>query len=81
MLSDLKSSPVYVGIKQSVRALEHDRVSKAFIASDADEKLTQPVKNLCDERGVTVEYIGSMHELGKACGIDIGAAVAVVLKG
>lgn len=80
MLSELKESPIYVGLKQSRRALNENRVAKAFIALDADAHITRAFVKDCKAAGIEVENVNSMAELGKAAGIDIGAAVVVILK-
>jgi large subunit ribosomal protein L7A len=35
---------------------------------------------LCAQRGVPVQDVRSMKELGTACGIEVGAATAAILK-
>ncbi|HHV64524.1 MAG TPA: 50S ribosomal protein L7Ae-like protein [Peptococcaceae bacterium] len=69
-----------VGIKQTGRALESGRVSKVYIAKDADSRVLQPILEMCKVKGVTVQEVASMAELGKACGIKVGAAAAAILK-
>ena len=69
-----------VGYKQSYKAVNGGKAKKAFIAIDAEEKLKQPFSACCTEKGVPYEMIPSMAELGKACGIEVGAAIAVLLK-
>ncbi len=36
--------------------------------------------NLCKKMGVKVTYVESMNMLGKACGIEVGAAMAAVVN-
>ena len=80
MLTELKDARRAVGLKQSRKAIRGDSVKTAFIACDADEKITAPFAKLCRNSGVPIEKVPTMLELGKACGINVGAAVAVVLK-
>jgi len=35
---------------------------------------------MCQSRNIAVTYVDSMKELGKACGIEVGAATAAILK-
>lgn len=80
-LADVKNgSPVVVGVKQSQKAIARDQAAGVLIAQDADEHVTGPVKDLCGAKGITVETVPTMQELGKACGIHVGASVAAVLK-
>ena len=49
-----------------------------FVAKDADPRITARIVNLCKKMGVKVTYIDTMKQLGKACGIEVGAAMAAV---
>ena len=44
-------------------------------------RITQPLVQEAVRRQVPVEQVPSMRELGAACGIAVGAAVAVLLNG
>lgn len=79
MISEAEKSFLQVGFKQTVRALNESSVKKAFLASDCDRKITEPVETLCGEQQVQLFYIPTMKELGKMCGIEVGASCAVVL--
>lgn len=71
---------VVVGLKQTSRALEKDAVSSVYMAKDADTKLLEPVMEMCKERDVQILEVPNMIELGKLCGIKVGAAIAAILK-
>jgi len=79
MLDELKTANKVIGIKQATKAVESGKAKKAFIAKDADSKVVDPFKQLCDNKSVIIEYAETKKELGKACGIDVGAAVAVII--
>ncbi|MFA7635198.1 MAG: ribosomal L7Ae/L30e/S12e/Gadd45 family protein [Bacillota bacterium] len=68
-----------IGTKQTVRALERGCVSAVYVASDAEEHVIRDVKALCGKNGVPIVMIDTMEELGKVCGIDVGAASAAIL--
>lgn len=76
MLTELSNKAKVVGAKQVKRALEAGRVLTVFLASDADPRVTEPIAAQCAEKGVRAERVSSMRELGKVCGISVGAAVA-----
>ena len=80
MLSQLKTGHIMVGAKQSAKAVKENEVRMAFAAENADPMITGPFIDLCAERGVMVERVPTMEELGAACGIEVGAAIAVLLK-
>ncbi|MCX7748670.1 MAG: ribosomal L7Ae/L30e/S12e/Gadd45 family protein [Clostridia bacterium] len=80
MLDSLKSGSKAVGVKQSVKAIEGGRVKTVYIAKDADEKVVSNIKELCKMKSIEVIYVDNMKMLGKACGIDVGAAVACLVK-
>ena len=56
------------------------RVLTVFLASDADPRITDSIAALCAEKGVETVTAPSMKELGRACGISVGAAVAALVR-
>lgn len=69
-----------IGTKQATKALESGVVTELFIAKDADPRMTNKVANLCKKLNVPITYVDSMKQLGKACGIEVGAAIAAVVN-
>ena len=80
MLTEFASAKPVVGIKQSKKAVVSGLAKTAHIAKNADPAITEPFARLCEENGVEIIYADTMEELGEACGINVGAAVAVLLK-
>ena len=80
MRSELDTSNKVVGAKQTKRALGDGRAKKIFLAADADPRVTEPLARLAQEAGVAVEEGPSMKELGAACGIAVGSAVAALVE-
>lgn len=79
MLDGLKGPHTVVGIKQSTAAVQDGIADKAFVAADADKNVIDPFVTLCKQHIVPITYVGSKKELGKACGINVGAACAVII--
>lgn len=69
-----------VGTKAVLRAVERGEARAVFVARDAEPHVVAPVVALCGQRGVQVVWVDSMAELGRACGIEVGAASAAVLE-
>lgn len=80
MLDKLNTEDKVVGAKQVRRSIEDGIAEKVFIAKDADEKVTGNIKKICEEKSIDIIYVDSMNELGEACGIDVSAATAALLK-
>jgi large subunit ribosomal protein L7A len=80
MTSRLECSDKVVGVKQVKRAINTAEVNTVFIAEDADKRITDDVLKLCEGKSIQIVHVDNMEELGKACGIDINAAVAALLK-
>lgn len=78
--SSLNTNAKVTGLKQSQRAVTEDRARHAFIANDAEKRVTSAFRALCAAHGVEITEVETMRELGAACGIEVGAAVAVLLK-
>lgn len=79
LLSQLQTEHKVVGVKQSRKAVQRGEARVVFLAEDADPQVTDPIRTLCDTSGVPVEDVAHMKELGAACGIHLGCAVAAVL--
>lgn len=67
-----------VGSRQAQRALAEGRVETLLLAEDADANLQQKFISLCQSHGVNCLKVPSKVLLGQACGIEVGAAVAVI---
>lgn len=80
MLTELKTGPRVVGAKQTRRALNDGRAVRVYLAEDADPGVTGPVAELSAEKGVETVRVPAMREMGQACGIAVGAAVAAVVR-
>lgn len=79
MLEELKDAQRVVGVKQTRRALTAGQAKKLFLAADADPALTEPLARMAQELGIPALREGTMAQLGAACGIAVGAAVAAIL--
>lgn len=80
MLSQLKTASKVVGVKQLKKALREGRAAHVFVAMDAEPRVIAPILDLCRETGVEVTEVATMRELGAACQIEVGAAVAGLLR-
>ena len=78
-LPDLRKLNLAVGAKQLKKAVKAGRVRYVFLAENADPALTEPLEALCGENHIPITWVRSMAELGRACGIEVGAAAAAVL--
>ena len=52
-LDDLKTAGAkVVGVKQTAKALQKQTASGVFIAADAEERITAPIKAECEKQNV-----------------------------
>ncbi|MCF8012116.1 MAG: ribosomal L7Ae/L30e/S12e/Gadd45 family protein [Clostridiales bacterium] len=79
-LRNVSKVEIAVGIKETTKALRKDKVGLVFIAQDAEERITSPVRTSCIEKDIPIEVVDSMKRLGRACGIVVGCAVAALLE-
>ena len=77
---DLTGKQVVVGSKQLKKAIAKGRAEYVFLAENADPAITEPLAELCESGNIQIHWVGSMADLGRACGIEVGAAAAAVLK-
>ncbi len=81
MLDKLKQAPKkIIGTKQTLKAIDKNQVDTVFIAQDAEEHVVSKLKEMCRENDITTVAVNTMRELGDACGIQVGAASAAILK-
>lgn len=76
----LQQSSIVIGTKQTTRMVELGKAVEVFLARDADSRLTGKAAGLCKKTGVQVTYVDTMKQLGKACGIEVGAAMAAIVQ-
>lgn len=76
----LKTAKRTVGAKQTLKAVQGGQAKEVFVARDAEERVVRPILDLCRLNGVRITEVDSMAELGKACSIEVGAAVAAILE-
>lgn len=67
-----------IGTKQTVKALKNGKVKEVIVAKDADVRIISKVVNVAKDMDVPVTFVDSMKRLGKACGIDVGAATVAL---
>ena len=79
-LRELLNRPRVVGVKQSRRAVREGRAVRVLLADDADPSMTAALAELCAQAGVPAEGGFTMAELGKAAGIQVGAAVVALVR-
>ncbi len=65
-----------VGARQSMKALKNGKVSEVYMAEDSDEFIKKDFVRECSARNINIVRYETMAELGRDCGIEIGAAVA-----
>ena len=61
------------------KAVEAGRARYVFLAENADPAVIEPIVLLCRSKEVQTAWVPSMAVLGRACGIEVGAAAAAVV--
>lgn len=79
-IPELRGKTLRVGTKQTLRAVELEQAQLVYVADDVDTALHQQITALAKLRNVQIVRVDSMISLGRACGIDVGAAMVAVLK-
>ena len=76
---NLSEMNLVVGAKQLKKAVKAGRVRYVFLAENADPAVTEPLAELCAANHIQITWVHSMTELGRSCGIEVGAAAAAVV--
>lgn len=69
-----------IGTNQTTKALQENQVKSIYVAKDAEQRVIELILGLARQRGLSVIWVDTMKQLGKACGIEVGAAAAAVLE-
>lgn len=68
-----------VGIKQAAKAISTGNCKLLYIAEDVDAHLIDALVKKAQDADVEIIHIDTMRNLGKLCGIQVGASAAAVL--
>ena len=80
MLQELTGADKVIGMKQSKKMILAGRAAKVYVAHDSDPQIQDMFWDLCSKAGISVNDESTLSQLGKACGINVGAAVVTLLK-
>jgi len=75
----LPEGKLVVGAKQLRKAVSSGKARCVYLAQDADPILTDPLEKLCRQQALPIAWVKTMAELGRLCGIEVGATAAAVL--
>ena len=75
----LRKTKFVVGSKQLRKALERNTARCVFLAENADPMITEPIAGECEKRDIPITWVATMADLGRACGIEVGAAAAAAV--
>jgi large subunit ribosomal protein L7A len=79
LMHRLQQGSKVVGTKQTLRALEEKKVQILFVAEDAKNRLITLLVEIAEAQHVTIVYVKTMEELGKACDVEVKAATAALI--
>jgi large subunit ribosomal protein L7A len=75
-----RAKKLAIGTNQTTKALEQATAKEVYVAKDAERRLVSNIEGLCKQKNTPLVWVESMRELGKACGIAVGAAAAAILE-
>ena len=76
---NLSNRKVVVGAKQLRKAFAKNTVRWVYLAENADPAITEPIMAQCKLNCVPYTWVTTMADLGRACGIEVGAAAAAAV--
>jgi large subunit ribosomal protein L7A len=76
----LQAQRIVIGVKQTVKALKEGNVQELIVASDAEPKVSAKIVEVAQMLDVPITFVDSMKKLGKACGIEVGAAAVAIIR-
>lgn len=70
-----------VGLKQTLRAVQQNRVNAVYIAEDVEEHIVRKISGPCQEKQIPlIKTNMTQKELGRLCQIEVGAAIVSIVK-
>lgn len=79
-LRSISGKKLAVGARQLKKALMAGKAKQVFLAEDADPAITEPIAALCRQHEAEAFWVQMMVDLGRACGIEVGAAAAAAVE-
>ena len=80
-MENLKSSKKrIIGLKQTIKAIKTDKINIVYVANDAEENIKNSILEVCRGKDIQIIFIDTMKKLGEACGIEVNASCASLLK-
>ena len=77
---EMSRQKIVVGAKQLRKALAAGTAVRVYLAENADPAITEPILTQCKLNSVAYTWVRSMTDLGRACGIEVGAAAAAAVR-
>ena len=78
-LPDIGTERIVAGAKQLRKAIRKGCAQRVFLAENADPAITEPIAMMCEENNIPYTWVATMADLGRACGIEVGAAAAATV--
>ena len=70
-----------IGLKQTLRAIQQDKVRVVYIANDIEEHLIKKIIESCREKQISIIPANmSQKDLGRLCQIEVGASVVALIE-
>jgi large subunit ribosomal protein L7A len=70
-----------IGLKQTLRAIQQDKVQVVYIANDIEEHILHQITEICHQKTVPLIPLNvNQKELGRFCQIEVGAAVVSLIE-
>jgi large subunit ribosomal protein L7A len=70
-----------VGLKQTLRAIQQERINAVYIADDVEEHILRKIAGPCQEKDIPlIKTNMTQKELGRLCQIEVGAAIIGIIR-
>lgn len=74
MFTESEKVRLAVGLKET-RKVVLSGAERVYIAEDAPERIIEEIRNIAGDK---LNFVPSMRELGRMCGIDVKASCAAI---
>ncbi len=68
-----------VGMRETLKTIARGNALRVYVARDAEPRVIEDIVAQSQTRKIPMDYVDTMEELGRLCGIEVRAACAALV--
>jgi large subunit ribosomal protein L7A len=66
-------------MRETLKKIAHGTAFHVFVEKDAEPRVIEDIVAQSQTRNIPIDYVDTMEELGRLCGIEVRAACAALV--